>query len=104
MPKFHHPLRHWRDLCPEPQLAVCCFCGSDRSTYSRKDGAWRAVVRNDVQHGTAASGAVVQLHPLFCAAAAAVQAVKLYQCHKASCPGETVLRPQQRAQPMFAGS
>jgi hypothetical protein len=73
-------------MCPDPQLAVCCFCGTTTTTtYSLKDGSWRAVVsthrraaaaviqlrqqimanaRNDVQHGRAASGAVVQLHPL----------------------------------------
>ncbi len=89
MPKFQHPLRYKRDLCPDPQLAACCFCGTTTTTFSRKDGAWRAVVRNDVQHGRAANGAVVQLHPLFCAASEAVQVVKLHQCHKASCPGET---------------
>ncbi len=89
IPLFQHPLRSNRRLCPDPQLAVCCFCGTTTTTSSSEYGAWRAVVRNDVQHGRA-SGAVVQLHPLLCAAAGAVQAVKLYQRHKKKgCLGET---------------
>jgi hypothetical protein len=64
-------------MCPDPQLAVCCFCGTKKSTYHRKKPE---VSREDMQHGTAASGAVVQLHPLLWTETA--QAVELRQCHK----------------------
>ncbi len=67
-------------LCPDPQLAVCCFCGTKKSSYSRKDGAWPEVSRTDMQRGRTASGVDVQLHPLFRIEAA--QAVEVRQCQK----------------------
>ncbi len=50
MKVYFHPLRSNRTLCPDPQLAVCCFCGTEKTRYHRKKDAWRAVVRKDVQH------------------------------------------------------